>query len=78
MGRIEIEGDMEKKQVVVCRGLTCGKKTAKLYESLQKREDIQLEEVRCFGQCQKGPNVKIDGKIYNFMDLEKVEWFLKK
>lgn len=69
---------MEKKKVVVCRGLHCKKKTAKMYEVLAKREDILLEEVRCFGQCKKSPNIKMDGNIYNFMDLEKVEWFLNK
>lgn len=69
---------MKKKEVIVCRGMTCGKKTETMYQELKKREDIILDEVRCFGQCKKGPNVKIDGKIYNFMDLEKVEWFLNK
>lgn len=69
---------MEKKKVAVCRGLSCGKKTGKIYEVLAKRESIVLEEVRCFGQCKKGPNVRIEGTIYNFMDLEKVEWVLNK
>lgn len=69
---------MEKKTVILCRGMTCGRKTESIWKELSKREDILLEEVRCFGQCKKGPNVKIDGQMYNFMDLEKIEWFLNK
>lgn len=69
---------MEKKKVILCRGMTCGRKTESIWKALQKKEDIVLEEVRCFGQCKKGPNVKIDGQMYNFMDLEKIEWFLNK
>ncbi|MBR8732651.1 hypothetical protein IX329_000222 [Fusobacterium necrophorum] len=73
-----MRGEEKIKKVIVCRGVSCGGKNRKMWETLSEREDIILEEVRCFGQCKKGPNVKIDGQMYHFMDLEKVEWFLKK
>ncbi|AYV93480.1 hypothetical protein A2U10_02830 [Fusobacterium necrophorum subsp. funduliforme] len=73
-----MRGEEKIKKVIVCRGVSCGRKNRKMWETLSEREDIILEEVRCFGQCKKGPNVKIDGQMYHFMDLEKVEWFLKK
>lgn len=73
------------REVAVCTGLNCGPAGGKeMYDALvdilevdsnglSKDGKIILTSKRCFGRCPKGPNVSIDGEIYNFMTLKDVK-----
>ena len=55
----------------LCAGPNCGKcvSLAKAAEQLCKgRTDIKLEFTGCMRLCGKGPNLKLDGKIYHRAD----------
>ena len=55
----------------LCAGPNCGKcvALAKAAEQLCKgRTDIKLEFTGCMRLCGKGPNLKLDGKIYHRAD----------
>ena len=62
----------------VCAGPNCGKRTeiAACAERLCKNSKIQLKTSGCMRMCGKGPNVRLDGVIYNGMTEEKLRELL--
>ena len=72
------------KEVSVCVGMTCGVYGKGFYEELaeileidekgiSKDGKILLTTKRCFGRCNKGPNVSIDGEIYSMMTMAELK-----
>ncbi len=65
-------------RIVVCMGSSCfargnEKNIAVIQQFLQKygiAADVELSGARCQTQCSRGPNIIIDGTIYNRMDSE--------
>lgn len=71
-------------EIVVCSGGRCGGANATLLAQLKKGLEsmpANTAEVRtqnCFKQCGKGPNIQVDGVLYNQCDASTVEMILKK
>ncbi|MCP4522593.1 MAG: hypothetical protein GY828_00040 [Candidatus Gracilibacteria bacterium] len=38
---------------------------------------IELINAKCMGACKKGPNVKVDGEIHNYMNPVKASEIIK-
>lgn len=54
----------------VCAGPNCPKRAdlASVAEKLCKGKAVQLKFVPCMRQCGKGPNIRLDGTLYNGAD----------
>ena len=63
----------------VCAGPNCGKHTALAAEAekLCKLKGIELKYMGCQRMCGKGPNIKIDGKLYHKATVELLRELLK-
>ena len=42
-------------------------------KGISKDGKILLTTKRCFGRCNKGPNVSIDGEIYSMMTMAELK-----
>ena len=51
----------------ICGGANCGKARllASFAESLCKEKGILFKAVPCMRMCGKGPNIRLNGKVYN-------------
>ena len=51
----------------ICGGANCGKARllASFAESICKDKGILFKAVPCMRMCGKGPNIRLDGKVYN-------------
>ena len=51
----------------ICSGANCGKagQLASFAESICKEKGILFKAVPCMRMCGKGPNFRLDGKVYN-------------
>jgi NADH:ubiquinone oxidoreductase subunit E len=64
---------MEKHEISICMGSSCfargNKATLQKIKSYLKKNDIENQVIfkgnRCFDQCGKGPNLKIDDKMFH-------------
>lgn len=71
-------------EIVVCSGGRCGSANAALLSQLKKGLEnfapntVELRTQNCFKQCGKGPNIQVDGVLYNHCDKATVEEILKK
>ena len=74
----------DKTEVSICVGMTCGVYGKGFYDELaeilevdengvSKDGKILLTTKRCFGRCNKGPNVSIDGEIYSMMTMPELK-----
>lgn len=72
------------KEVSICVGMTCGLYGKGFYEELaeileidedgiSKDGNMLLTTKRCFGRCNKGPNISIDGEIYSMMTMSELK-----
>ncbi|MDU1909628.1 NAD(P)H-dependent oxidoreductase subunit E [Fusobacterium sp.] len=72
------------KEVSICVGMTCGLYGKEFYEELAKILEIDEDGIskdgnmllttkRCFGRCNKGPNISIDGEIYSMMTMSELK-----
>ena len=56
----------------VCSGAVCGKNKAfqSVISALQdnKPQNLEIKFTQCMHMCKFGPNIKLDGKVYNHMD----------
>lgn len=77
-------GGKKIKEVSICVGMTCGVYGKGFYDELaeilevdengvSKDGKILLTTKRCFGRCNKGPNVSIDGEIYSMMTMPELK-----
>ncbi|MGL6064978.1 MAG: NAD(P)H-dependent oxidoreductase subunit E [Fusobacteriaceae bacterium] len=75
-------------EIVYCNGRNCKERTEKIIEELKEiipfnKEGISLDgkfkllEKRCFGECNLGPNVEINGLLYNKINIAKLKLGLK-
>ncbi len=75
-------------EIVYCNGRNCIERTEKIIDEL--KEVIQFNEdglsldgkfklltKRCFGECNGGPNIEINGLLYNKINIEKLKLALK-
>lgn len=65
-------------KVQVCHWKSCTERFCKyintrLENDKQKfhLDNIIIEDAKCMGQCKKGPNIKIDDTIHNYMNPAK-------
>ncbi|NLN91865.1 MAG: (2Fe-2S) ferredoxin domain-containing protein [Candidatus Hydrogenedens sp.] len=64
------------KSIVICMGSSCfargNKKNLALIEDFLETRNlsasIRLEGSHCASQCQSGPNIRIDGTLYQYVD----------
>ena len=72
------------KEVAICLGMTCGVNGKGFYDEIarileidekgmSKDGKILLTTKRCFGRCNRGPNVSIDGVIYSMMTMSELK-----
>ena len=64
----------------LCAGPNCGKRAdlAALAEGLcAGRSDVQLKFVPCMRMCGKGPNLRLDGKLYNGADAQVLDRLIR-
>lgn len=68
----------DKHTLQLCAGPNCGKHT-QLAEAAQKLcgDKVTLKFVPCMRLCGKGPNLKLDGKLYHKADIALLEKLLK-
>ncbi|WP_426710212.1 NAD(P)H-dependent oxidoreductase subunit E [Cetobacterium sp. SF1] len=70
-----------KKTLKICTGRVCGKRGEELLKRLKDDEIISqkyiLDEVKCLGQCQKGPNIYLENEVYNIKNIEELIRFLR-
>ena len=61
----------------LCAGPNCGKHTA-LASAAEKLagKRITVKFVPCMRQCGKGPNIRLDGKLYHGMDESRLKQLL--
>ncbi|MGL4392528.1 MAG: (2Fe-2S) ferredoxin domain-containing protein [Fusobacteriaceae bacterium] len=76
------ENNSESFEVTYCNGRNCGEFTAKIIDKLhntwEKNKNIKcVPSNGCMGQCKNGPNLKIDGIIYNRSSAEKLKMILE-
>ncbi len=72
-------------KITVCMGSSCfARGNMENLEYIEKaikenklEAKIELTGSRCEGNCAKGPNIIIDGKEYNNINIEKLEEILK-
>ena len=55
----------------ICAGVNCSKHQA-LAQAAQKLEGVTVKFVPCMRLCGKGPNVRLDGRLYHKMDPEQL------
>lgn len=75
-----------KKEIRVCRGTACHSGgNAVLVRALEKatglkmgesNEDCSLGWVECLGQCQSAPNLLINGKLFQNVDVDSIPTLL--
>lgn len=77
-------------EIVCCTGPRCAnngsmevikavrKITGLDFNETSKDGKVRLTTQNCFKQCKRGPNILINGKFYNNMDVEKVKNVLAK
>ncbi len=70
--------------IQICTGISCmlsgpGNLSGLLKEKLEKkikekgnRDKITIEKINCFGNCDKAPVLKINGKVVNAVDPDKL------
>lgn len=64
------------KSIVICMGSSCfargNKKNLALIENFLETHDLEasvrLEGSHCASECQSGPNIRIDGTLYQHVD----------
>jgi NADH:ubiquinone oxidoreductase subunit E len=72
-------------EITICLGSSCfargNKKTVKVIQDFIKENKLEDKVIfkgnHCFGDCSKGPIVKINDKIYEHVDSEKALEILK-
>lgn len=69
---------MEKIKVEFCTGTAChlmGAHELKMFlmNNRSLADKIELSAKTCLGECGKGPNVKINGKLYSNMTVVKLD-----
>ncbi|MGL5122904.1 MAG: NAD(P)H-dependent oxidoreductase subunit E [Fusobacteriaceae bacterium] len=75
-------------EIVYCNGRNCKEKTEKIIDELKEiikfnkngislNGKFKLLEKRCFGQCNIGPNIEINGLLYNKINIKKLKLGLK-
>ncbi len=52
----------------VCKGEMCSRKTNLKAILNNLPSNVELKGVGCMRMCAKGPNVRYDGKVYNYAD----------
>ena len=59
----------------LCAGPNCGKAVslAAAAEKLCAQKGVKLSYTGCMRLCGKGPNLKLDGKLYNKVDAEMLQ-----
>lgn len=72
------------KSLLVCDNITCLGKGAGILKkkligdrALLLERDIELEFVKCLGNCSRGPCLVYAGKIHGQIDLENLDTFLE-
>ena len=66
----------------ICSGPVCSKN--KVFQSaISKLEDkrpknLEIKFTQCMHMCKLGPNIKLDGKVYNHMDEKSLNELLEK
>ena len=74
------DGDAERVQVSVCVGTSCFVRGAeallrRLIEHIDANglhDRVHVEATFCFEQCNKGPTVRVGGRVLNHATLDKV------
>ena len=63
----------------LCAGPNCGKHVALAAEAekLCKLKGVELKYMGCQRMCGKGPNIKLDGKLYHKATVELLQELLK-
>ena len=56
----------------ICAGENCSKHSA-LAQAAQKLEGVTVKFVPCMRLCGKGPNVRLDGRLYHKMDPKQLQ-----
>ncbi len=61
--------------IKVCTGKTCSEKFSKYIITRIKNDtrfykwkNVRVEESLCMGHCKKGPNIKIEKEIHNYIN----------
>lgn len=70
----------QKKEIVICLGSSCfarGNKQLVRFITNYLRDrnllnDVNFHGERCFGNCAKGPSLKIEGDFHEKVDEEKI------
>ena len=65
----------------ICSGAVCGKNKAfrVAMSELEKNkpQGLEIKYTQCMHMCKDGPNIKLDGKVYNHMDEKALRELLK-
>ena len=75
-----------KTDIIICMGSSCFARGNKkivglIQEFIQKNklEDrVNLRGNHCFGNCHRGPSVKINGELYDSINEDKIIFLLEK
>ena len=77
--------EKSKNEILVCTGLACSLKGSKfIFDKLQDEinrkniENVNLDTKKCFGLCQYGVNVSVDGTLNNNITTDNFENIIKK
>jgi NADH:ubiquinone oxidoreductase subunit E len=76
----------EKIEIVICLGSSCfargNKQTVQVIQDYLKKNKLESQVYyhgnHCFGKCDKGPFVKIDGKLFESVNKDNIIEILDK
>jgi NADH:ubiquinone oxidoreductase subunit E len=62
----------------ICSGPNCGKHAAlAVWAEQQHRRDLTIKFVPCMRQCGKGPNIRLDGRLYHSATVALLESLMR-
>ncbi|MCP4522649.1 MAG: (2Fe-2S) ferredoxin domain-containing protein [Candidatus Gracilibacteria bacterium] len=65
-------------KIEICHGKSCSERFCKYINTRLENDidkfqlkNIELIDAKCMGMCKKGPNIKVNGEVHNYMNPAK-------